>query len=343
MRIAIITDAGFPQINGVVTTLSNTRDQLEQLGHRVLMVTPQSFRTIPCPTYADIRLAVRPRTKLRELLDTFVPEAIHIATEGPLGLAGRACCQAQRLPFTTSFHTRFPEYVYLRFRVPLRVTYGFLRWFHRPAVRTLVSTASLRAELSRDGFAHLALWSRGVDTELFCPRPKDFLDDPRPIFAYVGRVAVEKNVEAFLRLDLPGTKYVIGDGPQLAELRDKYPEVRFPGRKIGVELARHLAAADVFVFPSRTDTFGLVMLEALACGVPVAAYPVPGPLDVIRHGETGCLDEDLGRAASSALSIDSQRCREHALRSSWRETTGQFLGHLAPIPVPSSRPVPSPG
>jgi glycosyltransferase involved in cell wall biosynthesis len=295
------------------------------------MITPAGFKTFACPTYPEIRLAWRPRKTLRALLDAFKPEALHIATEGPLGLAARAYCVSRRLPFTTSFHTRFPEYIQLRFYIPSALTYGLLRWFHGQAKRTLVSTSSLREELSRRGFKNLVLWSRGVDTELFRPRPQGFLADERPIFTYLGRVAVEKNVEAFLRLDLPGTRYVIGDGPQLAELRQRYPGVRFTGAKTGLELAQYLAAADVFVFPSRTDTFGLVMLEAMACGVPVAAYPVQGPLDVVRHGETGFLDQDLRRAALQALTLDRNRCREFAARFSWRETTKHFLGHLWPI------------
>jgi glycosyltransferase involved in cell wall biosynthesis len=331
MRIAIITDAWYPQINGVVTTLASTRQELERLGHRVLIVTPGGFKTFPCPTYPEIRLALWPRKTLHVLLGAFKPDAIHIATEGTLGLAARGYCVERHLPFTTSFHTRFPEYIQLRFYVPPAMTYALLRWFHGRAKHTLVSTPSLREDLSRRGFRNLVLWSRGVNTELFRPRPKDFLSDERPIFTYLGRVAVEKNVEAFLRLDLPGTKYVIGDGPQLADLQQKYPGVRFIGAKTGEVLVQYLAAADVFVFPSRTDTFGLVMLEAMACGVPVAAFPVQGPLDVVRQGETGILDDDLGRAARQALALDGRRCREFAVRLSWQETTKQFLGHLYPI------------
>lgn len=328
MKIAIATDAWHPQVNGVVTTLAHTRDALVALGHEVLVISPSDFRTLPCPTYPEIRLALFAGRACRRRLDAFAPEALHIATEGPLGLAARSWALRNAFPFTSSFHTRFPEYVRLRTGMPLSLTYAFLRWFHRPAKTVMVATATLREELARRGFVRLGIWSRGVDTELFRPRPKEFLDAPRPIFLFVGRVAVEKNIEAFLRLDLPGTKYVVGDGPDLESLRRKYPAVRFTGCKRGEELARHVAAADVFVFPSRTDTFGLVLIEALACGVPVAAYPVQGPIDIIEHGVTGWLDEDLGAAAHHALALDPERCRAAALRYTWTECTRQFLDHL---------------
>lgn len=328
MKIALVTDAWLPQINGVVTTLSHTRQELERLGHEVRMITPDMFRTLPCPSYPEIRLALMPAKRLRRMLQSFNPDAVHIVTEGPLGLAGRAWCLNNKFPFTTSFHTRFPEYVKLRLRVPLKFTYSFLRWFHRPASHTLVATAALKHELEKQGFSRLALWSRGVNTEFFCPRAKSFLPDPRPIFMYMGRVAIEKNIEAFLDLDLPGTKYVVGDGPDLEMLKRRYPQVQFVGCKTGLELVRHLAAADVFVFPSKTDTFGLVMLEALACGVPVAAYPVCGPLDLIVNGETGYLDQDLRLAAMKALALNHPKCRKLALKYTWAKCTEQFLTHL---------------
>lgn len=328
MKIAIVTDAWLPQINGVVTTLSNTQRELENMGHEVLTVTPVGFKTIPCPTYPEIRLSIAPGEKVGEMLRTFSPDAVHIATEGPLGLAARSWCIHEKFPFTTSFHTRFPEYVNLRFHIPLHFTYAFLRWFHSAAQHTLVATAPLAKELEQRGMKNLVLWSRGVDTELFRPRSKSLIPDARPVFTYLGRVAVEKNIESFLKLDLPGTKYIIGDGPDLAEMKRRYPEVKFAGFKTGEDLAQHLAAADVFVFPSRTDTFGLVIIEALACGVPVAAYPVRGPLDIIEDGETGCLDEDLQAAALKALSIDAYSCRESALKYTWAECTRQFLSHL---------------
>jgi glycosyltransferase involved in cell wall biosynthesis len=314
-----------------VRTLATIREELAALGHEMRVISPEHFKTFACPTYPEIRLALGPGRKLAALADEFQPERIHIATEGPLGLAGRRYCQKRGLPFTTSFHTRFPDYIYARFRIPPQLTYRMMRWFHAPATRVMVATDSLQRELASHGFTNTARWSRGVDTELFRPRPKDFLALPRPIHLYVGRVAVEKNLEAFLSLDLEGSKLVVGDGPQLEELRAKYPAVVFAGTKKGAELAQHYAAADVFVFPSRTDTFGLVLLEALASGVPVAAFPVPGPLDVIGSAPVGCLDEDLRRAAIRALEIPGQRCRDYALQFTWRRCAQQFLGHLQPI------------
>jgi glycosyltransferase involved in cell wall biosynthesis len=326
--IAIVTDAWHPQVNGVVTTLGRTKAGLEALGHRVFLLSPSLFPTLPCPTYPEIRLALARRGRVYRLLDGAGAAAIHIATEGPLGLAARRYCLRRGRCFTTSFHTRFPEYVKLRFGVPLGLTYRFLKWFHRPAHRVMVATPSLKSDLARHGFERLGLWSRGVDTELFRPYPKDYLDAPRPISMYVGRVAVEKNLEAFLGLSLPGTKYVVGAGPALERLRAQYPKARFAGFRSGYDLARHVASADVFVFPSRTDTFGLVLIEAMACGVPVAAYPVPGPQDVVRQGVTGCLSEDLGKAVQGALGMGAEACREHALAFSWPASTQQFLHNL---------------
>jgi len=329
MKILIISDAWLPQINGVVRTLSTTKQHLENLGHQVEVISPDLFRTIPCPSYPEIRLVIQPaRHKVIDFIHTFRPDCIHIATEGPLGWAGRNACQALNLSFTTSFHTKFPEYVYARLGIPPRWGYRFLRWFHHLSKSVMVATPSMRSSLEKEGFQHLAPWSRGVDVELFHPRPKDFLLDPRPISMYVGRVAVEKNIEAFLKADLPGTKYVVGGGPQLDYLRAHYPDVKFVGSKAGEELASYYAAADVFVFPSRTDTFGLVVLEALASGVPVAAYPVSGPVDILRDTPVGCLDENLTQATLNALKLDAQQCRPHALKYSWRACTQQFLGNL---------------
>lgn len=330
MRIAIATDAWHPQINGVVTTLSRIGEQLRDRGHEVFLVTPGEFVTVPCPTYPEIRLAIRPRPTITRKLQNFSQQAIHIATEGPIGLATRRYCVAQRCSFTTSLHTRFPEYVRLRVPVPLSWGYRYLRWFHRPAVRTLVSVPSLLSELAKCGLQHLVIWSRGVDLTLFQPRDKGFLQAKRPIFMYMGRVAVEKNVEAFLKLDLPGTKFVVGDGPDLQTLRKRYTDVRFVGYKVGLELACHVSVADVFVFPSRTDTFGLTILEAMACGVPVAAYPVQGPLDLICNGYNGYVDEDLQAAALRCLSVSPGNCRDFATRYSWESCTDQFLNQLCP-------------
>jgi glycosyltransferase involved in cell wall biosynthesis len=266
------------------------------------------------------------------LLDEFQADAIHLSTEGPLGIAARRYCLRRGRPFTTAFHTRFPEYVHARFGLSTRVTYGLVRRFHRPASHTMVATTSLAEELARRGFRNLTRWSRGVDTELFKPRDRNFLDLPRPISLYVGRVAVEKNIEAFLQLSLPGTKVVVGDGPQRTQLEREYPQAVFVGMKQGEALARHYAAADVFVFPSLTDTFGLVILEALACGVPVAAFPVTGPRDVIGDARVGCLDDDLQRAVTRALALDRQACRAFALNFSWAHSIRQFRSHLVVFP-----------
>jgi glycosyltransferase involved in cell wall biosynthesis len=330
VKILFITDAWHPQINGVVRTLSTTGRELEKMGHTVGFIGPDQFKTIPLPGYQEIRIAMKPRRKLERLIAEFDPEAIHIATEGPLGWAGRAICRRRGLAFTTSYHTSFPEYLAERGPIPKSLSYAVLRNFHRASTAVMVATPTISRLLTDRGFANIKRWTRGVDTDLFRPRPKDFLDAPRPIAICVGRVAVEKNIEAFLSLKMPGTKYVVGGGPLLATLKRRYPEVRFVGPRDGDELASYFAAADVFVFPSRTDTFGLVMLEALASGVPVAAFPVPGPLDVIGDSDIGVLDEDLGRAVSRALEIDPARCRDFALAHSWQAAAHQFLSNVHP-------------
>lgn len=337
MRILVVSDAWIPQVNGVVRTLATLKDELEGDGHHVVMVTPDRFRTIPCPTYPEIRLAIRPAASMARMIEAAQPCAIHIATEGPLGWAARRYCLRQGLPFTTAYHTRFPEYVQARFRVPLPLSYAVMRRFHSASSCIMVATQGIEDELVRRGFGRIRRWSRGVDTELFRPRPEargehgPFAGLPRPIFLYVGRVAVEKNIEAFLALDLPGTKAVVGDGPLLDEMRRRHPEVHFTGARFGEDLAVHYAAGDVFVFPSRTDTFGLVLLEALASGLPVAAYPVPGPADVIGAAPAGVLDRDLGRAARAALGLDPEACRTHALRFSWAASSRQFMDNLRPF------------
>jgi 1,2-diacylglycerol 3-alpha-glucosyltransferase/glucuronosyltransferase len=328
VKIIIVTDAWSPQVNGVVISLARTIEQLERLGHTVQVIEPGQFLSIPCPTYPEIRLALLPGRKVARLLEQSAMQAVHIATEGPLGLAARRWCVKNGFPFTTSYHTRFPEYVWLRTRLPLSLSYALVRWFHGGARFTMVATERLRGELAEKGFRDLVLWSRGVDTQLFCPRDLGFLPDPRPISMYVGRVAIEKSIDDFLRLDLPGTKFVVGAGPDLEALRKKYPQVRFTGFKFGEELARYVAAADVFVFPSRTDTFGLVLIEALACGVPVAAYPVPGPIDIVRDGETGFLNENLRQAVHDALTLNREACRTAALDYTWEACTRQFLQHI---------------
>jgi glycosyltransferase involved in cell wall biosynthesis len=322
-RLLIVTDAWHPAVNGVVRTIESLAAELRVLGHDVQVIGTDRFHTLPLPSYPEVRLAWD-AGRLAAMIDTVAPDAIHIATEGPLGLAARRYCLRRKKPFTTAFHTRFPEYLASRLPVPLGWSYAALRRFHAPAEAVMVATPTLEATLRARGFERLRLWTRGVDTELFRPRDKSFLDGPRPIWLCVGRVAVEKNLEAFLRLDLPGTKYVVGDGPQLPALRRHHPGVRFVGYKHGEELARYYAAADVFVFPSRTDTFGLVLLESLACGVPVAAFPVAGPLDVIGASGVGALQEDLGAAALAARAIDPRDCRAYALEFSWAASARQF-------------------
>ncbi|ACI99637.1 glycosyltransferase family 4 protein [Rhodospirillum centenum] len=340
MKILIVTDAWFPQVNGVVRTLATTRTELEKMGHTVEVIAPDRFRTLPLPTYPEIRVAIRPGRRLARMIEEARPDAIHIATEGPLGFAARRFCLRYRIPFTTAYHTRFPEYVRDRAPIPLALTYAIVRRFHAPAHSVMVATPSIEQDLRARGFRNIRRWTRGVDTELFRPRPEvrgaALLDLPRPVFLYVGRVAVEKNIEAFLKLDLPGSKVVVGDGPQRAELQARYPKVHFAGAQHGEDLARHYAAADVFVFPSRTDTFGLVLLEALASGLPVAAYPVAGPVDVLGPAaegpdRVGVLDADLGRAALAALEIDPVRCRDFAMHYSWQASAQQFVNNLRPL------------
>lgn len=330
MKIVIATDAWAPQINGVVTTLGKMGEELTALGNEVKYITPEEFKTFPCPSYPSIKLAILPKKKVNEILSTYKPDIVHIATEGPLGQAARSYCVKNKLKFTTSYHTQFPEYVRLRAPIPTAWTYAFLRRFHKQAERTMVPTPSQQQKLIDQNFSNVVVWPRGVDTELFKPRTKDIIDDPRPISMYMGRVAVEKNIEAFLELDLPGTKYVIGDGPDLEELKSKYPETKFTGFKTGEDLATYLAAADVFAFPSLTDTFGLVMLEAMACGVPVAAFPVTGPSDVVIQGKTGALNNDLKKAVLEALELNPQDCIDYAKSKSWRSCAETFFSHLEP-------------
>ncbi len=331
MRILIVTDAWRPQVNGVVRTLTETCRELTGFGHQVDMITPQDFKTLPCPTYPDIRLSLFPYRKVADTIRTLAPDAIHIATEGPLGLAARRYCLRNKLLFTTAYHTRFPEYIHARVRLPLSVSYAWMRHFHGAAAAVMAPTQSIVDDLASRGFDNVVLWSRGVDTELFTPGDRDRLDESRsPRFVYIGRVAVEKNIEAFLKLDLPGSKWVVGDGPQLAKLKAAYPDVYFAGIFPQPELARFYRAADVFVFPSLTDTFGLVLLEAMACGTPVAAYPVAGPLDVVGDSGAGVLDSDLAKACLSALSLDRAHVRKVAESFSWTAAARQFEKHLHP-------------
>jgi glycosyltransferase involved in cell wall biosynthesis len=339
MRVVIVTDAAPPQVNGVVITLKTLGGELVRMGHDARFLTPATFRTMPCPTYPEIRLALFPGGGVRRALDELRPDAIHIATEGPLGIAARRYCVRKDLPFTTSYHTRYPEYVRARAPVPQSLTYAWLRRFHGRAERVMVPTASIQHELEVRRFANTVVWPRGVDIERFhhegaiAPGAQALAQGGEPVFAYIGRVAVEKNLKAFLDLDLPGRKWVVGGGPQLEQLRREYPQVHFSGPVEHDALPAYYRAASVFVFPSRTDTFGLVLLEALACGVPVAAYPVPGPLDVIGTSGAGVIDTDLRDACLRALAIPRAAARAHALGYSWERVAKRFFGYLAPIPA----------
>src|SRR5262245_15899941 len=325
MRVLIATDAWHPQINGVVRTLTSLARAAKGLGVSIEFLTPEGFPTVPLPTYANLRLAIPNPSEIARRLETVNPDAIHIATEGPIGFAARAICRRRGRPFTTSYTTCFPEYIAARAPIPESLTYAVLRRFHAAATVTMVSTTSLMNQLRGRGFQNLSMWTRGVDADLFAPHRVIPLDLPRPIFLSAGRVAVEKNLEAFLSLDLPGSKVVIGEGPQGAELRQRFREGTFLGLREGPELAGLMAAADVFVFPSRTDTFGVVQLEALACGVPVAAFPVMGPRDVIGSSAVGVLDEDLRAACLGALTLSREACREFALTRSWATSARQFI------------------
>jgi len=337
MKILTITDAWQPQVNGVVRTIEATNRECTNLGHETAVITPRHFSTLPCPRYPEIRLSVVPYRRVAQLmtlhLSTRQETAIHIATEGPLGLAARRYCVRHGLPFTTAYHTRFPQYVNAMFGVPERWVYGFLRRFHGAARRVLSPTPEVDRELARIGLGNVARWTRGVDLDVFGPRVEESphaAGTARPRFLYVGRVSVEKSVDAFLALDLPGTRIVAGAGPALVTLKRRFPDVRFAGVLPRDELATLYSSVDAFVFPSRTDTFGLVLLEALACGTPVAALPVQGPLDVVGDSDAACLDENLGRAALHALRIPRERCRRHAERFSWRAATEQFLAAQVP-------------
>jgi glycosyltransferase involved in cell wall biosynthesis len=330
LRVLIVTDAWKPQVNGVVRTLDTLGQHLTKIGNEVRYITPDMFRTLPMPTYPEIRLAIAPNRRIAKIINEFHPDAIHIATEGPLGLAARRFCVRRDHPFTSSFHTRFPEYLHARTRFPVSWGYNFIRWFHAPASTLMVATPSLKTELEEKGFKNIRIWRRGVDVEQFHLGPKSYLDYQRPIWLYVGRIAVEKNIETFLALDLPGTKVVVGDGPQRTDLATKFPKTVFLGVKFGEELTSIYAASDVFVFPSKTDTFGLVNVEALACGIPVAGYDVQGPRDILAGSKVGVVSDDLGDACRRALGIATPaECRAYAMKFSWEAGTKQFLENLA--------------
>lgn len=329
MRILIVSDAWAPQVNGVVTSLAALVRELRGLGHQVKLLSPADFRSLPCPTYPEIPL-VWDLWRVGAAIRDYRPDCVHIATEGPLGWAARRWLVKRGLAFSTAIHTRFPEYVSTRWPwIAPRWGYAFLRAFHRPSQAVLVTTERLREEFASWDFTRLQLWRKGVDTALFHPDGQR-LRPARPVFLYVGRIAAEKNLPAFLDLDLPGEKWVVGDGPQREALQRQYPQVRFLGYRHGQALAETYQDAAVLVFPSRTDTYGLVMLEALACGTPVAAYPVAGPLDVLLPGQSGVMDEDLRAACLSALELDRERCAELAAAQSWRASALEFLA-LQPL------------
>lgn len=330
-RITIVSDAWYPQVNGVVRSIENTNRELEAMGVAVSMITPADFRSLPCPTYPEIRLSVALPGQIAAVMERHQPAYVHIATEGPLGILARRWCLRHRMPFTTSYHTRFPEYVAARFPIPQSWLYAYMRWFHNAGGTCMVATQSLEADLTSHGFRNLKRWSRGIDATLFHPRPQTPtpLGLPRPLFMTVGRVAVEKNLEAFLSLDLPGSKVVVGDGPARADLQVAYPDVHFTGAKFGEELAALYAEADVFVFPSKTDTFGNTIIESLASGVPVAAFPVMGPVDILGdHPDAGALGEDLRAACLTALDCSRDAARALALTYSWEAASRQFLDNV---------------
>ena len=332
LKIVIATDAWKPQLNGVVRTLDTLGQILTRFGNEVRYITPNEFKSVPLPSYSEIRLSLMPNRKVAKIINEFKPDAIHIATEGPIGRATRRFCKRRGYPYTTSFHTRFAEYANERWKVPTTWGYAILRDFHRDGETMMVATPGLIEELEERGFGDMKLWARGVDLEQFRPGDRSFLDQhERPVFLYVGRLAVEKSIEDFLEADLPGTKVIVGEGPQREELEAKYKDAVFVGSKFGDDLTQYYQAADVFVFPSRTDTFGLVNVEALACGVPVAAYPVRGPLEILDGAPAGCgaLDEDLTKACLTAYeNRDPEACRTWAENFSWEAATRQFITNL---------------
>lgn len=328
MRVLVATDAWRPQVNGVVRSLENLATEAPSFGVHINFLTPQDFRTVPLPAYSEIRLALASPGAVKRAIALARPDFVHIATEGPIGWITRHVCQKEGYPFTTSYHTRFPEYLAARLPVPLEWSYSALRRFHNSGAGIMVGSPTLKEELEARGFGNLMPWSRGVDAHVFRPRIERPLAFPKPVFLFVGRLSIEKNITAFLTLDLPGSMVVVGDGPLRTRLETEFPNVHFLGTRTGEALAEVYASADVFVFPSLTDTFGIVLLEALACGLPVAAFPVMGPLDVIGRSECGRLDMNLRCAALGALDISRERCRAYASNFTWRESTRQFIENI---------------
>lgn len=336
LQVLVATDAWHPQVNGVVRSLDAVAREAPALGAELRFLTPEGFRSFALPTYPEIQISLASPWSIAKRITAAAPDHIHIATEGPIGLLARRYCLQNNLPFTTSYHTKFPEYLSARLPVPERWSYAMLRRFHNAGSGIMVSTPSLEADLAARGFKPLMRWSRGVDTTLFSPMRRCVLDLPRPIALFVGRVAVEKNIEAFLALDMPGSKVVVGEGPARAELEARFPDAHFIGLREGPALADVYASADVFVFPSLTDTFGIVLLEALASGLPIAAYPVTGPLDVVGDQPVGALDKDLKVAVQQALTMSREVCRNHALRYSWRESAAEFIENIRIATMPAT-------
>jgi glycosyltransferase involved in cell wall biosynthesis len=332
-RILIATDAWVPQVNGVVRTLQTTIDLLQRQGHAVEVVEPGQFSSWPVPFYPEVAMAFPWPHKLADRIKAFRPDHVHISTEGTIGLLVRRSCMRRRWRFSTAYHTRYAEYLERLAHIPASLTYRYLRWFHGTADRLMVATPSLEADLIARGFkAPMGRWSRGVDLKLFRPRPKTSCEFPKPILLYVGRVSHEKGIEEFLKLTTPGTKVIVGDGPARAELESKYPAAKFLGYRKGEALGECYAMGDLFVFPSKTDTFGLVVIEALATGLPVAAYPVTGPMDIITRPEIGALNDNLGIAIEEALKNGQrEECIKEAQNYTWEHCTEQFLKNLAPI------------
>ena len=331
-HLVIVTDAWHPQVNGVVRTLMNTSREIQALGYRVSMITPEAFRSVPCPSYPEIRLALTTSRTIEAKIEALAPDALHIATEGPLGWAARAAARRRGWQFTTAFHTRFPEYVNARTGIPVSWLYALFRHFHSPSKAVLAPTKAIIDDLNKWRFGSVTYWSRGVDHGIFFPRCEQTRPNPeRPIFIYVGRLAVEKNIEAFLSLELPGEKWVAGEGPLEATLKARYPSVNWIGVLPQDKLAEVYSQADVFVFPSLTDTFGLVMVEAMACGLPVAAYPVAGPIDVVGTSKAGALSNDLRQACLACLEIPREAALERAAQFTWQAATEQFEAALVPM------------
>ncbi len=327
MKILVATDAWRPQVNGVVRTYERLREEALPLDAEIIFLTPGEFSTVPCPTYPEIRLSLPGYSYIGQRMREIEPDAVHIATEGPLGWMTRSHCLRKGIPFTTSFHTRFPDYISSRFNLPESWIWSILRRFHNAGAGIMVATPTLARELEERGFERTLSWTRGVDTELFRPRDVRRFGEG-PVYLYVGRVAIEKNIEAFLEAELDGRKVVVGDGPQLQELQARYPDVTFTGKRVGEDLAECYASADVFVMPSKTETFGIVILEAMASGLPVAAYPVTGPIDLIAPGQTGALSDDIAQAARDALALDREEIRKRALEYSWEAAARLFVSNI---------------